>query len=97
MVETRCPHGFFRSAVACPTCDRADVRSGTSPARTTRKRGEGEVLNLPGFYTCCNCGQSKPIPEFYASRTSPRGHQSRCKVCDNSKRVRIERRSGRGA
>jgi hypothetical protein len=43
---------------------------------------------LEGKYTCTACGEEKPKSEFYASKTDSRGHQSKCKTCDNNKRGR---------
>lgn len=43
---------------------------------------------LVGTYVCMACGDKKPKSEFYASKTESRGHQAKCKVCDNNKRGR---------
>jgi hypothetical protein len=34
---------------------------------------------------CHVCGEIKALIEFYADRTRPRGHGSRCKRCDDAR------------
>jgi hypothetical protein len=99
----RCKHGFEREVVPCPECDpraardftvRTEAQSRERNARAyARKRGQGETVDRPGTYVCRGCGQEKPLSEFYVSRNTKLGHQSRCKVCDNSAR-RSFRRTG---
>ncbi len=55
-----------------------------------------ESHGLVGTYTCTCCHKDKPKSEFYISRSDSRGHQSRCKACDNNKRTQRLRRM-RGA
>lgn len=99
----RCDHGFERSVVPCPVCDHglsenarprenASVLGASLAGR--RKRGQGETVNRVGTFVCRGpCGREKALTEFYVSRTQPRGHQSRCKDCDNNKRVERLRRA----
>lgn len=80
----RCPHGFLKEAALCPECP-APPRA-KAHRRGGRKRGETESHGLVGEYLCVRCGVIKPLSEFYVSRSSARGHQSRCKDCDNTTR-----------
>jgi hypothetical protein len=59
------------------------VRSAVEAARLSGAEPHG----LVGTYRCNCCGLTKPKSEFYISRGDPRGHQSRCKLCDNNKRT----------
>ena len=59
-----------------------DTRSCCATCRRFKPHG------LVGTYVCTGCGHEKPKSEFYASKTDSRGHQSKCKVCDNNKRER---------
>ena len=93
MVETRCKHGFLRSVVPCPSCDRRKARVVTESS--VRVRGQGEVVAREGSFRCRGCGVEKPLSEYYVSRTATRGHQSSCKDCDNRKRVE-HLKQGRG-
>jgi hypothetical protein len=54
-------------------------------ALQSRRPTSAEAHGLVGFYTCSTCGETKPKSDFYINRTEPRGHQSRCKTCDNNK------------
>lgn len=97
MGETRCPHGFMRSIVPCVECGPLPVApkqlrkrvpgSGRNPKRC-RLRGDGEPNKMRGEYTCTFCRVTRPLSEFYLSRTTKQGHQSRCKDCDNNLRGR---------
>lgn len=77
----RCSHGFLS-----PLCEVCHVQARRQAS--IRKRGNGECCTLPGMFCCIQCGANKPLSEFYLSRTMKRGHQSRCKRCDNSERVK---------
>lgn len=100
----RCDHGFERSVVPCPVCDQGKPeRAATSASSLTRAakptlrrvRGQGEPITEAGSYRCNSCGLTKPLSEFYRSRTNNRGHQHKCKTCDNNKRTeRIQRERG---
>jgi hypothetical protein len=100
VVETRCTHGFLRSAVPCPVCDpgRTRVERETSECSRPagRVRGQGEVITREGSFRCRDCGELKPLQQFYVSRSMKRGHQSMCKACDNNKRVERLRASTHG-
>ncbi len=85
MVETRCKHGFLRSVVPCPSCDRRKAR--VVAESSVRVRGQGEVIAREGSFRCRGCGVEKPLSEYYVSRTLTRGHQSRCRACDGNKRA----------
>jgi hypothetical protein len=95
--EFRCRHGFLRSQVKCPACDASDLERERRENQLRKyelardpsapRRPKAEATNLNGTYTCKTCGQTKPLSEFYVSRTEKRGHQSRCKACDNNKRT----------
>ena len=37
--------------------------------------------------TCTSCGVPKPISDFYRAKNGKDGHDSRCKVCKNAKRI----------
>jgi hypothetical protein len=100
MVEQRCPCGFLRSKVKCPTCDGGlspnakprEHASASRPASRPARRGTAVPHGLVGEYECSSCHRTKPLSEFYISRAHPSGHQSRCKACDNNKRVqRLQR------
>jgi hypothetical protein len=89
--ERRCGHGFLRSVVACPACDLGKARFERETSERTgsvrsRTRHPAAVVQREGSYRCRACGVEKPLTEYYISRTSRLGHQSRCKVCDNNKR-----------
>lgn len=94
MREGRCDHGFLRSVVPCPVCDRgisetaADRAEGlTRPVHAKgRVRGQGEVITRGGTYRCRKCNEKKALRDFYVCRSRARGHQSMCKTCDNNKR-----------
>lgn len=100
----RCDHGFERSVVPCPVCDRgiaeeaADRAEGrTRPAPSVRRvRGQGEVITREGSFRCRKCRELKPLSAFYVSRSLTRGHQSMCRVCDNNKRAERLREATRG-
>lgn len=102
MCEQRCPHGFLRSVVPCPVCGGNGAKSPVAwsserrrgyRAATHARRNAAEPHNLAGEYECSSCGHTKPLSEFYISRSHPSGHQSRCKTCDNNKRTaRLQRR-----
>jgi hypothetical protein len=82
----RCSHGFLAGLCVLPRCSYSEsVTMGsraTSPPRRPRI-----VQDAPeGFYICTLCGRTKPLEEFYTSRSDKLGHQSRCKVCDNRTR-----------
>jgi hypothetical protein len=97
----RCTHGFEREVVPCPTCDGGKTKEPRAWAPSTRRayraatharRNQAEPHNLVGEYQCSSCGRTKPLSEFYISRSHSMGHQSRCKTCDNNKRVqRLQR------
>lgn len=98
MAEVRCPHGFMRSVVPCDECPPMPKAARTKATRAVsserrsvrgaRPRGQGEPNKLVGTYVCTACRVEKPLSEFYLSRTTKQGHQSRCKVCDNNMRLR---------
>lgn len=95
-VETRCPCGFLRSVVPCERCPpvprtrspRVRGARASRSVRGARPRGQGEPNTMSGCYVCAACRIEKPLSEFYLSRTEKRGHQSRCKSCDNNMRRR---------
>jgi hypothetical protein len=98
--EQRCSHGFLRSVQPCPVCDAgksSEPKAWSSATRreyraSTRERwNASQPHGLVGEFQCVRCGFTKPLSEYYISRSSPRGHQSRCKTCDNDKRSRYRR------
>jgi hypothetical protein len=87
----RCSHGFLAGLCVMPRCRHAEPR----PTRNQRSTRVLLRTNRPapdGFYCCTRCGLTKPIEEFYVSRQSKMGHQSRCKPCDNLSRTESNRR-----
>lgn len=93
--EQRCDHGFLRSVAPCPICDlpkvvRARIQQNERTRASYREfkkrtRKPPEVVQRTGTYVCRKCGVEKALTEFYVSRTTPQGHQSRCKACDNDR------------
>lgn len=79
-IHGRCRHGFVKGLCVVFGCESAETNM---LAPQQRRRGQGELLLLPGVFQCRACGLVKALSEFYANRSSRRGHQSRCKECDN--------------
>lgn len=74
----------------CPTCGRTERACSVCGdrghfAQRCPQRPENEPAVAEGFKRCCQCRTVKPVAEFYANAI--RGHQARCKVCDNQTRV----------
>lgn len=83
-IEMRCGCGemFITTRTVLYKVRHKQTRSCCAQCRRAKPHG------LVGKYTCLGCGKEKPKAEFYASKTDSRGHQAKCKVCDNSKRGR---------
>lgn len=81
-IHGRCAHGFIKGLCVVFGCKSAETNK---LSFQQRRRGQGELLLLPGVFQCTCCGQVKALSEFYANRSSRRGHQSRCKNCDNGR------------
>lgn len=39
------------------------------------------------YIKCVDCGEVKPITEFYTDRTKSSGHKSYCKECSSKRAV----------
>jgi hypothetical protein len=83
-IEMRCGCGelFVTTRTVLYKVRNRNSRSCCAKCRRAKPHG------LVGTYVCIVCRKEKPKAAFYACRTHSLGHQTRCKVCDNSKRGR---------
>lgn len=75
---TRCPHGFM-----APLCVVGCHGQRLAEVRPTRARGTPDPA---ATFRCWQCQTTKPVTEFHSSRYVVRGHEARCKACNNAAR-----------
>lgn len=46
------------------------------------------------FIKCVDCGEIKPITEFYSDKTKTSGHKSYCKECASKRAVKFKKAKG---
>lgn len=46
------------------------------------------------YIKCVDCGEVKPITEFYTDRTKSSGHKSYCKECSSKRAVKFKKSKG---
>jgi hypothetical protein len=94
-IEQRCRHGFLRSEVDCPICDREAVprQKAELTAIGCTVAGVEVVAHLPKrrCVVRCPCGNRYEMHRASLVRSEARGRSSRCTQCHEAVRSKLIR------